>query len=403
MDNTYLTKRASDHLQWLCGDLPHRAVGTDFNHQAIGYFAGVVRSLGWETRTPHFDCIDWTHGEVHLVAGAERCEAYPSPYTLGCEVSAPLVVAATLAELQALDQSGMIVLLRGELTQGQLMPKNFPFYNPEEHQAIYRSLEEGGALAVIAATGRDPVMVGSLYPFPVFEDGDFSVPSVYIKDIDGERLASFARQQVELLIQAERVPAIAYNVNAWKGTPGGHKIVVCAHIDSKLGTPGANDNATGTVVLLLLAELLREYQGAPGIELVAINGEDHYQAGGEILYLHENQDRLDEISVAINLDDVGYLKGVNEFSFYECPPEISEVVSGALSAYTGILPGEQWYQSDHMIFAQNGVPAVAVTSNMVEEMMRDFTHTERDTIELVDPGKLVTLALALQDLLLKRI
>lgn len=403
MTEQQLADHAAEYLQRLCGDIPHRAVGSVYNQESTDYFAGVVRSFGWETRTPQFDCIDWNHGEVRLTAGSEKFTAYPSPYTLGCDVRAPLVVAATLDELQALDQAGKIVLLRGEIAQGQLMPKNFPFYNPEEHQAIYRSLEEGGALAVIAATGRDPVMVGSLYPFPIFEDGDFSVPSGFITDVDGERLAAHAGQQVELSILAERFPAVSYNVNASRGSSKGCRVVVCAHIDSKLGTPGANDNASGVVVLLLLAELLQDYSGHTGIELVAINGEDHYTAGGEILFLQENQAKLDEITVAFNLDDVGYIKGNNVYSFYECPPEIVSVVSETLSSYPGIAAGEPWYQSDHMIFAQNGVPAVAVTSDMFEEMMLEFTHTERDTVELVDPGKLVTLAQALRELLLERI
>ena len=34
--------------------------------------------------------------------------------------------------------------------------------------------------------------------------------------------------------------------------------VLCAHIDSKLNTPGALDNAAGVVTLLLLAELLAD-------------------------------------------------------------------------------------------------------------------------------------------------
>ncbi|MBK9392004.1 MAG: M28 family peptidase [Bacteroidetes bacterium] len=34
-------------------------------------------------------------------------------------------------------------------------------------------------------------------------------------------------------------------------------MVVTAHIDAKKGTPGAIDNATGVIVLLLLSELQR--------------------------------------------------------------------------------------------------------------------------------------------------
>ena len=52
-----------------------------------------------------------------------------------------------------------------------------------------------------------------------------------------------------------------------------------------MGTPGALDNASGTTVLLLLAELLADYRGSLGVDIVAINGEDYYSAPGEIVYL----------------------------------------------------------------------------------------------------------------------
>jgi aminopeptidase YwaD len=398
MNNSQLTARARTHLQRLCADLPHRGVGSAYNRQATDYFAGVLDSLGWRPRTPQFECIDWTHGKASLWAGGQAYPAEPNPYSLGCDLRAPLIVADSLDALRQLNLDGKIVLLRGELTQAQLAPKDYPFYTVEEHAEIIRLLEGGGTAAVIAATGRDHQMVGNIYPFPFTEDGNFNVPSVYIKDVEGERLAGYAGQEIELNIPAERFPSRGVNVVAQKGPTKGRR-AVCAHIDSKLGTPGANDNASGTAVLLLLAELLKDYSGQTGIELVVLNGEDHYSAAGELLYLAENQGRVDEISLAINLDDVGYVKGKNAYTFYGCPDELADHARQVFAAHPDLVEGEQWYQSDHMIFVQSGVPAMAITSDHFVEMMETITHTPQDTIEKVDEERLVKLALALRDLL----
>ncbi len=58
--------------------------------------------------------------------------------------------AATLEELTALDCSGDILLLTGDLASEQLMPKNFPFDNPEHHRRLYALLEHKQPAAIIA-------------------------------------------------------------------------------------------------------------------------------------------------------------------------------------------------------------------------------------------------------------
>lgn len=396
MDENELTARAAVHLAQLCADVPHRAVGSVWNRQATEYFAGVVRSLGWQTRAPQFDCLDWQTGETRLRLGGESFTAYPSPFTLGCDVRAPLVAAGDLTELRQLDLTDKIVLLHDGLTRSQLAPKDYPFYTVEEHQEIISLLEARQPRAIIAATGRDLQMVGNLYPFPLFEDGNFNLPSCYITDVDGERLRAYAGWEIELSIEARRLPSHGCNVNALKGAPE-NRLVVCAHIDSKIGTPGANDNASGVVTLLLLAELLQDYAGVRGIELVAINGEDHYSAAGELLYLRENEGKMGEIALAINLDDVGYFEGKNACSFYNLPAEMEAKVRATFALHPDLTPGEPWYQSDHMVFVQNGVPALAITSDHFVEMMQTITHTPQDTLDKVDPARLARLALALRD------
>lgn len=49
----------------------------------------------------------------------------------------------------------------------------------------------------------------------------------------------------------------------------------------------------------------------------------------------------------------------------------------------------------------NHRPALAITSELLAELMAKITHTAKDTPEIVDPGKPVTVASALRDLLLE--
>jgi aminopeptidase YwaD len=176
--------------------------------------------------------------------------------------------------------------------------------------------------------------------------------------------------------------------------------VVCAHIDAKQGTPGALDNGTGVVILLVLAELMKDYRGQHELEIVAINGEDYYAASGEIQYVDRMQDRWDEILLAINMDGAGFHQGRTEYSLYECPEEISTSVQNVFSTRKEFVEGAQWYQSDHSIFIQNGRPAVAITSDNFIELSTNITHTPKDHPDLVDTGKLVNIAEAIRDAIL---
>lgn len=193
---TQLAEKAEVYLRRLCVDITARHTGSAGNRAATDFFAATVAGFGFTVETPRFDCIDWVESGAGLAVDGAAFQVKASPFTLGCAARGPLVVISTVEELESADIAGKIVLLRGEIAQGQLMPKNFPFYNPDEHKHIVHLLETRGPQAIVAATARDPDMVGSgVYPFPLIEDGDFAVPSVYMTDEEGERLAGYAGRE----------------------------------------------------------------------------------------------------------------------------------------------------------------------------------------------------------------
>jgi aminopeptidase YwaD len=393
-------ENAERYLKYLCDELPGRRTGSHGNHRATDYFAETVEEFGFRIMKSTFECIDWKPGKASVTTSGGELSVFISPYSMGAKVKAPLIKLASLDEVEAADLSGKVALLTGELVKEQLMPKNFPFYNPEHHQRIIAALEHKNPAAIIAATGKDPQMAGGVYPFPLIEDGDFDIPSIYMKEVEGERLAAHVGEIVKVEIVAERVPAKGDNIIARKGNAGRSRLVICAHIDAKEGTPGAIDNATGIITLLLLAERMHEYNGALGIEILALNGEDYYAASGEIDYLEKHLGSPEKILLAINIDGAGYQEGQTAYSLYGCPEEMQMDVRTVFETFPDLVEGQPWYQSDHSLFIQKNVPAIAITSDRYDVLWSEIAHTSKDLPNIVDLQKLVDLSAAIHNLIL---
>ncbi|MCP4049785.1 MAG: Zn-dependent exopeptidase M28 [bacterium] len=395
MDKKNIYEKSQYYLQRLCSEIPNRSVASEGNIRAVNFFEKEIISFGWEVKRQFFEAVDWKDEGSCLRVNGRDFQIFTGPYSLGCDVEAQIVSIADIKDLQQKDIKGRIALLYDGIAKEQLMPKNFVFYNPEEHKKIISLLEKGRPAAIISATGRNPSLAGGVYPFPLIEDGDFNVPYVYMTEEEGAELLLLAGEQAFLKSGSKRIAGYGCNIIAGKGS--GKRIVVTAHIDAKKGTPGAIDNATGVVTLLLLAELLSDYDGDNQIEIAAFNGEDYYSAPGQMTYIKENHNKFDDILLNINIDGPGYKEGCSAFSFYDLPQAIERNIKEVLNDFNDITEGPGWPQGDHSIFIQYGCPAIAVSSKWLTDNMdsQDITHTPKDNITIVDCYKLVDIARAL--------
>jgi aminopeptidase YwaD len=371
----------ADLLDRLCTVSPDRRPGSPGNHEAVDRVAGLLTDLGWAVEDPEFPVVCWEGSPGRLDLGGRSWPVVPSPYGLGWQGAAPMHPASAEGELGA-DHDGAILLLHGELCAGPLTPKGYPFYGFERDERIVRRLEGSGALAVLAITGRAPEIAGSVEPFALIEDGAFLVPTGNLSEADGvEVLGVLAMgdtpRSAVLDLPARRWPATARNIVARRGPPEG-RVVLVAHIDSKPGTPGAIDNATGVVVLARVAELLVGASDDLGVELLIVNGEDHYSAPGEMAYLGTTD--LSQVRLAINVDGAGYRGGPTAVSTYGSADRLDLT---PLLAH-GVVPGPSWPQSDHMVFAMAGCPAIALTSADFATVMEQVAHSPTDTPDLAD-------------------
>ncbi len=387
-----LVQLADRHLRHLCVEVTARDLGSDGNRAATSYVEARFREHGLAVERQEFPCIAWDPLEETLLVRGEPFSLHASPYSWPCDGTGPLRVIRSREQL-ASNLCGAVLLLQGALVAQQLVPKDYPFYSNEEHSRLVEMLERSGALVVLAATGKNPMATAALSPFPLVEDGAFALPSAYMTEAEGARLAAHDGEMARIRMRVRREPSNGFNVVAHVGAkPARH--VVCAHIDAKRGSPGAIDNAGGIVVLLLLAELLR---GFDGVELVAFNGEDDYSAAGELAYLGNRPD-LERLSFAINIDGIGFREGETEFSTYGFTDAEERQLARLLSR-PGLRAGSPWFQSDHAVFVQRGVKAIALTTSEFSWVWSNLAHTERDRVELVDPTHLVRAAEAIRDVL----
>jgi len=395
--------KAKSHLNVLCSEIGERRVGSEQNRKATGYARKVLEDFGWQTELTELPVMDWMTDGAQLTCKGQSFEIFSSPYSLGCDVQGELVAVNAISQLEQSQIKGKIVLLYGEIASQQIAPKNFPFWNPEEHQHLISVLEKGAPQALICVTERNSALAGGVYPFPMFEDGDFDIPSVFMKDTEGEKLLAFAGQTVKLTSQAKRIPETAFNVIGRKSAETKNRIVITAHIDTKINTPGAIDNGTGVAILLMLAELLKDYSGIYPIELVVFNGEDYYGAPGQVKYVEQNAGHFGDILLNINIDGAGYQEGFSCFSGFDLPENINTALQEVISSTPEIVEGLPWYQGDHSLFLQNDCPAIAVSSQWFIENMecQEITHTHKDNLSIVNFERVAECAFGIAELIKK--
>ncbi|WP_050615162.1 M28 family peptidase [Bacillus testis] len=380
-------ERIEQYLHKLCKEIGPRPTGSNANRAAVEFACAEFEAGGLSVERQEFDCMNWqNHGGTLKVDGQSATIA-PAPYSLPCSVQAELICIRSVKQLRKADLTSKIVVLYGELCQEPLMPKSFMFWNPEEHQEIIALLERGKPCAVITASLDSNELI------PVIEDGDFEIPCAVVSKSSLSLLLS--GETAELTLRTDRSATRAANVIATYGD-GPQKVCFSAHIDTAPGTPGALDNASGVAVLLALAASLRGNDYPYRIEFVLFNGEDYYSNAGEMIYLRSSLATPDEYICAFNVDGVG-LRGSNiSYSFYECPATLEEAVINLGRQTPEFEQIDPWPQGDHTLFAVSGVPAIAITSSKIFELLKSILHTENDKIELLDIDKLERLVDFLQ-------
>ena len=162
--------------------------------------------------------------------------------------------------------------------------------------------------------------------------------------------------------------------------------IICAHYDSVTGSPGADDDGSGTAAVLVAADLLSRNAVNHTVKFVAFDGEEQGLLGSHE-YAREASQNGDNIIGVLNGDMIGFaitkFDGSNikifENSQSHWITTFTDNISDIYYEYIGlnIIPSGSSGGSDHYSFWQYGYDAIFYH----EYNFNDYYHSPEDTIE----------------------
>lgn len=368
------------HLRMLCKEIGCRPIGSPANRTAAAYIATVFRSVGLETEELTFHCPDWRDEDTLLEVDGRPLVAYANAFSPSCSVEAPGIPLGTEAELLAAELTGRIGILYGDLARGPLTPRSCTLYPADRDWRILDMLIEKHPVALVTVNPKPGIRVR------VIEDWDFPIPSATVAAEVGRELMQgiSSGSRIRMRIDSTSRPGQADHVIGRNRGQVEQRIVLCAHFDTKIDTPGAVDNAGGTAALLALAGMLASERLPVGLEFVAFNAEEYGGTQNDSdLYFQHYGDRLDTVLAAVNIDGIGYRVSSNNVAVFAASEAMIGEVGRFLQGFPGMHLTEPWPQSNHSSFAFRGVPSVALSSGAWE-----VAHRPEDSLEWVSPEKL---------------
>lgn len=167
---------------------------------------------------------------------------------------------------------------------------------------------------------------------------------------------------------------------------GGHAqhFVVGAHFDS-VNNPGADDNATGTALVMELARVFSTLDTEYSIDFVAFDREEQGKRGS-IAYV---ADFGDDVTSALTFDMIGHDSGAYGMDIYATPASSSVVnaIAEDITDYGGdlayFLNTGTFTFSDHWSFESQGIPACVIIERSY--ILNPHYHQPTDAVDIF-PG-----------------
>ena len=352
--------RAFADLRVLAVDIGVRSAGTQEERDAAAFVAERLREAGYVVDIEEFDA-QYNARDSQVAADGEGppVRALALAGSRDGQATARLVHAGLgdREDFRDVDVAGAVALLdRGVI----------PFRDKA------RNAQDAGAVAVVVVNNE-----GGLFGGTLGARSGVTIPVIGVAGESGPALRALAGDGTAVRVTAESGERTVTSQNV-VGRMGDApcRAYLGAHYDSVPYGPGANDNASGTALLLELARTHR----AEGLCFIAFGAEE-IGLHGSRAFVESND--VSDVVFMLNFDMVARIGERAQDGPRFVPGDTALADQAAAVAARlghGIARGgfPRGASSDHVSFEEAGVPAITVHSGGSE-----FIHQPGDTIDTV--------------------
>ncbi|AFZ33278.1 peptidase M28 [Gloeocapsa sp. PCC 7428] len=329
--DTVVSSRAIADVQALV-KLGPRVTGTPVMEQARAYLIEQYTRAGYETRTQTFTYPKFEDLGSSITINGQIRNGRALNGSIPGKPSARLVAVPNVgqrSDFATVDVKGAIaVVRRGEI----------PFLQKAQNAA------NAGAVGVVIVNNEPGELYGTL-------GGEVQIPVLALSGKAGNSLIESQPSQGTLTVNTRQRTVTGTNVIAHLPGVTQPRVVVGAHYDSVPGSPGANDNASGTAVVLDIARNVAQTPLAREAWFVVFDGEEDGLHGSRAFVSQAQPDWLQGLDAMFNFDMVG----VNDQLLVggsQSLTKLAQVTQSDISTFGG------QGGSDHAPFARVGVPVL---------------------------------------------
>ena len=207
------------------------------------------------------------------------------------------------------------------------------------------------------------------YPLIQVQDSVISLGEPFHITMEAEFLPNFEANNVIGFLPAKKKRA--------------KTIVFCAHYDHLGGIgkntfiPGANDNASGTAMLVTLANYFKKNPSKYNMLFIAFSGEEAGLLGSEF-FVANSPIKMRKIRFVLNLDIMGSgEEGITVVNATEYPKEFEllTAINQEQNLLFKVKSRGETSNSDHYFFHQNGVPSFFIYTMGTNKNYHDVFDT----------------------------